>query len=49
MTDHKITEMPDKQTLEAFLDSSSSRVKVYFDLETGTFKWADINDKEKEE
>ena len=32
----KIKKMPDKKTLEAYLDNN---VKVYFDIEKGEFVW----------
>lgn len=35
-----ITEMPDKETLEAFLEGQvGSPVRVYFNIETGRFEW----------
>jgi len=36
---HKITEMPDKETLQAFLDGFHGGVRVAFNIEKGKFEW----------
>lgn len=35
---YSIAEMPDKETLEAFLRGLAGRATVYFDIRTGTFR-----------
>lgn len=42
----KIKKMPDKRTLETYLNSSGyGEIRVYFDIEKGEFRWYDESDK----
>lgn len=35
----RISEMPDRETLEAFLEGQFGQVRVTFDAESGRFSW----------
>jgi hypothetical protein len=39
MTERKINEMPDKETLEGFVSGLSGEVKVVYNIEKGKLEW----------
>lgn len=41
----ELKKMPDKETLEEFLNGMHSTPKVVFNIETGELEWIDKNDR----